>query len=1283
LRDRYEVRELLDHGPPGSVARAFDHQHNRDVALKIRPAGEDRDRLRDEARILLSLRPHPGMPVVREGFFHDNDYILVTDWVEGRTLAQILADRGDPGLAPGVAIDYLGQLAQVLDHLHRQRPAVLHGDVKPNNAVLTSDGQVVLVDVGLTRTQAPSGTSGYVAPEVAAGGAPSPAADIYGLAATAVALLTGSAPFQVQPSWEHLDPVLAGALERGIRRGLVLNPARRPGSAGELIARLQRALSGVLPTGVITFCLTDIEGSTPLWDLHAPAMGEVAARTETIIAEAVESVGGRLIKARGEGDSTLSVFRRATDAAVAAVGIQRTLARESWPEGIELRVRVAIHTGEAELREGDYYGPTLNRAARLRELARGDQILCSRATAELISDELPEGVTLIEVGERRLRSLSRPEFVYALGHRELPAVSVQTQAPTTPSSTDAEDRVAAPAPGSLFVGRQREWEEIRKALGRSFRGSGQLLLVSGEAGIGKSRLVSELADLATRASAKVLWGRCYEGEALPAFWPWVEVMRALAEGSVGKTLRDALGPSAAFLAQIVPEIKEIVPEPPPVLDVEAARFHLYDAVTRLLLHLAEESPMVLILEDLHWADAASLQLLTFLAPRLMEASILLVGTYRPVELTPEHPLAIALGSLVRKTQVVRVEVGGLLAADVDSFIAGTTGSPAPAALVRAVHKRTEGNPFFIIELLRLLESRQDALSPEGVWASEVPAAVQDVVRQRISRLPEEAAQLLTVAAVVGEEFSLELVADCLELNVQRALALVEAALRAGIVREMGQQPGWFCFSHALVRETLYEALTALRCAYLHRRVGEVLERELDTAAEDMLLVEIAYHFYRAASAGMRDRAFAYALRAEEQAMQRFAYDQAREQLQRALRLVETMPPGPQRYRRELAVQLRLIQPARGLAVVEFGKAASRAWELASDLGDAREILAALWRLATFHILRADYERAQDLGRELLRGAEEFEQPVAWAGHLVLGIVMTYQGALPTARDHLEQAIPLIDAQHDPFLVEDALHPVVNARGHAALVLWLLGDQDGAARMTLDNLALAEALPLTSSLAYAQHWAAMIEYLRGDLEMARQRSEAALSRGSDRGLTLLVARSRVLRGWVMAELGEPDLGMREINEGLEAQRTLGLRVAVDFSLGLMAQVHCRAGHPEKALEAVDEALMEEEALGAHLWKAELLRLKGEALWALSPERADEAASNVRLAIAAAADQQAESLRVRAEGTLRRLLAVGSGTAEPLGTTGRSPMAEDRETIRAQMGEKTDHQRGMRGWQVHCD
>jgi class 3 adenylate cyclase len=280
--------------------------------------------------------------------------------------------------------------------------------------------------------------------------------------------------------------------------------------------------------GILTFLLTDIEASTPLWERHGAAMGAALAGHQELITRTVAGHGGRVIKRQGEGDSTLSVFVRASDAVAAALTLQRALGRARWPGEIALPTRVALHTGEAELRDGDYFGPALNRAARLRSLGRGGQILLSRATAELVADQLPEGAGLVDVGSHLLKGLSRPENVYAVAHPDLAAPP-----PVLTERAEHPDRVA-------FVGRRAERAELGAALDSALGGQGKLVLVAGEAGIGKTRLAEELGAEARSREARVAWGRCREGTA-PAYWPWRQALRAYAAGRPPEEVAGELG----------------------------------------------------------------------------------------------------------------------------------------------------------------------------------------------------------------------------------------------------------------------------------------------------------------------------------------------------------------------------------------------------------------------------------------------------------------------------------------------------------------------------------------------------------------------------------------------------------------------------------------------------------------------------------------------------------------------------------------------------------------------
>jgi class 3 adenylate cyclase/WD40 repeat protein/tRNA A-37 threonylcarbamoyl transferase component Bud32 len=495
IGERYEILETLGAGGEARVVKALDRRHGRLIALKIRPVidGQTREELLNETRILLAVPPHPALPLVREDFFDGDDYALVMDWVDGIDLAKLLQDRGRPGLAPSSVLAYLADAAGALTHLHSLDPPVIHGDVKPGNLILTTGGRIKLVDFGMSSAPSTlrrrSGTPGYRAPELAAGGPPSRAGDIYALAATAFELLTGAPPAGVLPAWDGVDRAQAKQLEAAIRMGMATDPARRPATPGELIERMRAGWAEALPTGVVTLCMSDIEGSTAMWESEPAAMAEALVRHDELIADCMAAHGGRFIGAMGEGDSTVSVFDAAPEAVAGAVEATRALAAERWPGNLRVRARFSVHTGEAERRGASYIGPTINLAARLRAEAGGGQIFLSSVTAELVAGHLPAGCSLIDLGPHRLSGVAAPERIHALHGPGLLAPMAATECPYRGLlAFQPEDR-------HFFFGREEVVAELIARVAPA-----RLLAVVGASGSGKSSVLRAGLIAAVRAA---------------------------------------------------------------------------------------------------------------------------------------------------------------------------------------------------------------------------------------------------------------------------------------------------------------------------------------------------------------------------------------------------------------------------------------------------------------------------------------------------------------------------------------------------------------------------------------------------------------------------------------------------------------------------------------------------------------------------------------------------------------------------------------------------------------
>jgi DNA-binding SARP family transcriptional activator/tetratricopeptide (TPR) repeat protein len=906
--------------------------------------------------------------------------------------------------------------------------------------------------------------------------------------------------------------------------GLEPGPALQALQA-EILAQspmLQPRGAGRLPTGVVTFLLTDIEGSTGLWEADSDAMAAALAVHDALVARLVERHGGRQLKDKSEGDSTCSVFQRASDAVACAAEVHGALATALDDGGLQLRLRIALHSGEAQERAGDYLGPTLNRASRLRSLAAGGVTVLSRTTAELVRDRLPRELSLVDVGRHELRGLSRPEHVFEL-RASAGAAAGGPDAAAAPVALPLP-RSLHTAPGSRFVGRIAELERLRECWTGLPGGAGSAVVVGGEAGIGKTRLASELARAVHEQGALVLYGRCDEGLAVP-YQPFVQALRPYAAAVGLDRLRTELGHLAPELGRLLPELATL--GLPMRADPESERFALFEAVAALVEAATRRQPMLLILDDLHWATSPTLLLLRHLIRSERRLRVLLLCTHRAAELHLGEPLAQLLADLHGDDNVQRLSLAGLDEPAIAALLEAAVGQALDeraAALVRVLEAQTAGNPFFIRELLaNVVESGSIPAARERLDARvtaaqlEVPAGLRHVIGQRVARLSAPTGRALNVAAVAGPRFSFAVLERVLGEDAGVLDALDEATA-AGLLTEAGH--GGYAFAHTLVRQTLYERLGSLRRARLHGQVGEALEA---LPGADAYVETLAHHFSQAAADGQGVKAADYALAAGHRATGRLGYEEAAAHYEQGLEALALTGQPEEQRRCELLIALgdarwdtgdlggarqasgqaaelaQRLHDRTALARAALSYCGPNRFELAAAvtqpvvdllqralaaLGDEPSPLRAqlLGRLATF----TDVKRKPVLARQALDMARQVAEPATLAGVLASTIWATH------GPDTLHDSVAM--TQELGRLADDVGDSRLRALAHEWLLdhLLELGDIEAAEREFQALQRLAEARRERYFKWHVTAIRANHAHLRGGLERCEALAHEALA-----------------------------------------------------------------------------------------------------------------------------------------------------------------------------------------------
>ncbi|MCH7735716.1 MAG: AAA family ATPase, partial [Chloroflexi bacterium] len=503
--------------------------------------------------------------------------------------------------------------------------------------------------------------------------------------------------------------------------------------------------------------------------------------------------------------------------------------------------------------------------------------------------------------------------------------------------------------GGVFVGRQREMDQLKASLENALSGRGRMVTLVGEPGIGKSRTALELETYAGLRNAQVLWGRCYEGGGAPPYWPWVQAIRSFVTSHEPQEVRSQMGSTASVIAEIVADVKERLPDvqPPPTLDdPESARFRLFDSVATFLKNAGNVQPIVLVLDDLHWADGPSLKMLEFVARELASSRVMLVGTYRDMELNRRHPLSVTLGDLTREHLFERVLLRGLTREDVSRFIEIAAGVVPPRGLIDAVHTQTEGNPLFVTETVRLLIQegelgREDSSRTDSSWNIRIPEGVREVIGRRLDKLSERCNEVLTTASVIGRQFTLDQLNAVLEDTTEdRLLDVIDEGLASRTIEEMPEAVGLYQFTHALIQETLSGELSTTRKVRLHARIAEILESlyggEASGHAE-----ELVRHFSEAETILGPNRLIQYATLAGEQALDRYGFEDGVRYFEQAAAAMEGLPDSEVSARvlfglgRAVNLSSSVLESPRAFGYLE------QAFNIYKDLGqDANAIRAA-------------------------------------------------------------------------------------------------------------------------------------------------------------------------------------------------------------------------------------------------------------------------------------------------------------------------------------------------------
>ncbi len=983
----------------------------------------------------------------------------------------------------------------------------------------------------------------------------------------------------------------------------------------------------------VLFC--DLVGSTGIaTNLDPEDWREVIDIYHDGATEAVKRFGGYVAQLLGDGLLAYFGYPKAHEddpqhAVLAGLAIldgmaalNERIASKRLPK---LTVRIGIHSGSVVVDESDskgarVYSDVPNIASRVETAAAPGTVLISGAVHHLVS-----GLFVVEDrGAQPFKGVEDPVQLYRV---------------IQPSGARRRLPVRGLTP---FIGRQDElslllnrWDQVRE-------GEGQLMLVLGEAGIGKSRLVQRFHEQI--ADTPHTWLEC-AAASLHQNTPFYAVTELLEQGfqwrgeqtseeriaSLEATLKSAevkLGEALPLIARLanlpIPDRYSPLQMPP-----DQQRKRLLATIAAWALGSARIQPMVIVVEDLHWADPSTLEVIQVLVEQDAMAPLLIICTARP-EFRAPWPLR------AHHAQLTLDRLNARTASEMVSHLA-TEGKLTPNT-VEAMVKRSAGVPLFVEELTHAVIESND-LRPALV---EIPATLRDLLMARLDRLGE-AREIAQVAAVLGHQFSWEMLSAIAPIEDEKLVAALKTLAEAGLLLEQGTPPeANYRFRHALIQETAYQSLLRTKRQRFHRRIAEVMEERFPVSGETQPGL-LAFHL---TEAGLSQQAIPQWQAAAQKAIERSANAEAISHLTKALEMLKKLPESRSRAQQELALQIALgasLMPTKGYASPEVENVHRRARELYNEVGESPQFFPMLFGSWQFYSVRAEYNTARELGEQLVsmaRGAHDPELLIE--AHVARGNTLSFLGELVLAREHLEHAIALYDPQryrsHDFVYAED---PGVHSLSYATLVLWLLGYPDQARKRSREAFAMAQELSHPFSLAFALVHVLYVHRFSHEVKATEERARELTALSTEHGFPITLAAGAAHLGWSLAEQGLGEEGIAQIRQAINTWRATGSTLFYQpFLLGMLAEACGKVGLSEDGLSVLAEALAIADKTGERFWESELYRLKGELTLQSQFQGArfkvrDEAEGCFRKAIEIARRQSAKSLELRAVMSLSRL------------------------------------------------